>query len=69
MTDYTHRTRYSDIYLAAAVERTPRSPRIDNGGNAIAAEDKGSIAPCRFIIVMWLLADEISRVDVIYIHT
>ena len=33
-------------YLAAAVERTPKSPRIDRGGRAIAAVDNGSTASC-----------------------
>lgn len=33
-------------YRAPAVERTPKSPRIDRGGKAIAAADNGSIASC-----------------------
>lgn len=33
-------------YLAAAVERTPQSPRIDRGGRAIAAADSGSMVSC-----------------------
>jgi len=41
-------------YLAAAVERTPQSPRIDSGGRAIAAADNGSMVSC---IHEWKLND------------
>lgn len=39
--------RREGAYLAAAVERTPKSPRMERGGRAIAALDKGSTPSCQ----------------------
>lgn len=39
-------------YLVPAVESTPKSPRIDNGGRAIAAADNGSTASYKVCKVM-----------------
>lgn len=41
---WTNDFKREGAYLAAAVERTPKSPLIDRGGRAIAAADNGRTA-------------------------
>lgn len=55
---WTNDFKSEGAYLVAAVEITPKSPRIDRGGRAIAAADIGSTASYGRIAV---LIQEIKR--------